>query len=47
MAQWRRSVLEDDEIDRVRSQALARVAEEGEALSPAGGSVEFLLAPST
>ena len=42
MAQWRRSVLEDDEIDRVRSQALARVAEEGEALSPAGGRVEFL-----
>jgi len=42
MAQWRRSVLADDEIDRVRSQALARVTEEGEALSPAGGSVEFL-----
>ena len=31
------SILEDDEIDRVRSQAPARVAEEGEALSPAGG----------
>ena len=42
MAQRRRSVLEDDEIDRVRSQALARVAEQGEALSPAGGSVEVL-----
>jgi len=41
MAQWRRSVLEDDEIDRVRSQALARVAEEGEALSPAGSVVEL------
>ena len=40
--QWRRSVLEDDEIDRVRSQAPARVAEKGEALSPAGVSVELL-----
>lgn len=40
--QWRRSVLEDDEIDRVRSQALACVTEEGEALSPAGVSVELL-----
>ena len=41
MAQWRRSILEDDEIDRIRSQPLARVAEEGEALSPAGGGVEL------
>ena len=42
MAQWRRSVLEDDEIDGVRSQALTRVADQGEALLPAGGRGESL-----
>jgi hypothetical protein len=42
MAQGRRSVLEENEIHRVRAQALARVAEQGEALSPAGVGVEPL-----
>jgi hypothetical protein len=41
MTQRDRNVLEDDEIDRVSSQALARIGEQGEALSPASVGVEL------
>ena len=42
MAQRRRGVFEDDEIDRLRAQTLARVGGEREPLSPAGVGAEFL-----
>jgi hypothetical protein len=41
VSQWRRSVFEYHEIDRVCSKALARVAEEGKTLSPAGVRAEL------
>lgn len=42
MAERNRSVLEDDEIDRVRPQPPARVGEQREPLLPAGVGAESL-----
>ena len=42
MTERDRNVLEDDEIDGLCFQALARIGEQGEALSPASVGVELL-----
>lgn len=42
MAERNRSVLEDDEIDRVRPQPPARIGEQGEPLLPAGVGAQSL-----